>query len=218
MNALKAFVVMFVIFFSTTTSAATVVTVSVVPGKSVGLDDAGYFAGFVTLNINGKEYPAMATNWLTTFVQSPSTVIGQWSTTLYTQDDILAGGTSTTFVPEYYTMAAQVFLSALLGYSSNDSLWAAGHNEMTWNALSPTVWEYSNRVYDAGSGMTLHDIYNSYVASGLDPSYDYSGFMSVLAYGGVHEFFVYTVATPIPPAIWLLSSGLLGLIAVARKK
>ena len=204
---------------------ANAVTVSVVPGKSVGLGDSFYWAGLVTLNIDGKEYPAMATSYGSALTQNPSEITGSWDTILYSKSEIESGTASVYWTPDKYSMASQLFLYAMLGYNPADPLWTAGHNEMMWDTMSsPGVWEYGNRVYDIETGLTMYDVYNlTYLADGLDPNFDYSGFMSVLApYGTegtqLNEFLVYTPAVPIPPAMWLFGSGLLGLMAVARRK
>ena len=213
-----------ILFSSLFAGLVNAVTVSVVPGKSVGLGDSYYWAGIVTLNIDGVEYPAMASNWYSTLTENPSTITGTWETTLWTQNDIdsgvaLVGGTS-----EVYHLAAPLFLYAMLGYYTNDPLWTAGHNEMVWNTLMGSPWDYGDRVYDPQTGITMHDVYQyNYIANGLlDPNYDYSGFMQVLQANGtqINEFLVYTGGpiVPVPPAVWLFGSGLIGLMAAARKQ
>jgi len=210
------FAVMF--FFSATASA---VTVSVVPGKSVGPGDSYYWAGIVTLNIDGVEYPAMATEFNIGAVNNPSEILGSWDTSLWSQGEIESGITTVYFAPEKYRLASQLFLYAMLGYEPADPLWTAGHNEMVWETVgSASSWEYGDRVYDTATGLTMHDVYNSYLADGLDPNFDYSGFMKVLSPDGYQqqEFLVYTSAVPVPPAIWLFGSGLVGLVGVARRR
>ena len=153
----------------------------------------------------------------------PSEITGSWDTILYSQSDIESGTASVYWTPDQYSMASQLFLYAMLGYDPADPLWTAGHNEMVWKTVSGfDTWEYGSRVYDVETGLTMYDVYTlTYLADGLDPNFDYSGFMQILAYGtdGTHnEFLVYTPAVPIPPAMWLFGSGLLGLAGVAARK
>ncbi len=224
MKTIKSFVFSVCLMLSALfTGAANAVTVSVVPGKSVGLDDVGYYAGLVTLNIDGVEYPAMATNWDLTLSQNPSAIPNSWETTLYTQSDIEAETASVYYTPEKYRIAAQLFLYSLLGYDPADPLWTAGHNEMVWDTMSgPGVWEYGDRVYDNDSGVTMHDVYTYTYLPDIDPNFDYSEFMQIVGYDGdqVHEFLIYTdiSAIPVPSAVWLFGSGLVSLLTAARKK
>ena len=215
----------FFILSSLFAGLANAVTVSVVPGKSVGLGDSFYWAGVVLLSIDGVEYPAMATDWNIVLTENPSEITGTWETTLWTQSDVdsgvaLVGGTA-----EAYHLVAPLFLRAMLGYYTDDPLWTAGHNEMVWETIkSASTWDYGDRVYDPQTGITMHDVYTyNYIANGLlDPNYDYSGFMQVLQANGTqpNEFLVYTGGpiVPVPPAVWLFGSGLIGLVAVARQR
>ena len=224
MKTIKSFVFSICLMLSALfAGAADAVTVSVVPGKSIGLGDSFYWAGIVTLDIDGVEYPAMATNWDLTLFQNPSTTPDPWETTLWTQSEIEAGTASVYYAPEKYRVAAQLFLYALLGYDPADPLWTAGHNEMVWDTMSsPGVWEYGNRVYDIETGLTMYDVYTLTYLPDIDPNFDYSGFMGVLQGVGEQkqEFLVYTdiSAIPVPPAIWLFGSGLVGLMAAARRR
>ena len=214
----------FILFSSLFAGLANAVTVSVVPGKSVGLGDSYYWAGIVTLNIDGVEYPAMTTDWNVVLTDNPSEIIGTWETVLVTQSGIESSTTpATRFAPEDYRLAAQLFLYGMLGYYTDDPLWTAGHNEMVWNTFVGSPWDYGDRVYDPQTGITMHDVYlYNYLANGLDPNYDYSGFMMVLQANGTqpNEFLVYTGGpiVPVPPAVWLFGSGLIGLLAAARKQ
>ena len=68
---IKSLIFIVFVLFSAFAGGANAVTVSVVPGKSVGLGDSFYWAGLVTLNIDGKEYPAMATDGGAAAFQNP---------------------------------------------------------------------------------------------------------------------------------------------------
>ncbi len=225
MNTLKflklkylIFAVMF--FFASTASA---VTVRVVEGGTVGLT-TGYFAGIVTLDIDGVQYPAMSIDWYYGANANPGWQIdyAPWEGVLYTQDDILAGA-GVIFAPEKYSLASKFFLDGLLGYVTSDALWAASYNEMVWNTLDGIgLWNYSNEEYpEAGSGITLYDVYLSEIAGGLDPkvSYDFMGILQTPIWS-TREFAILkeVPSIPIPPAMWLFGSGLLGLVGIARRK
>jgi len=211
-------------FFASTANA---VTVRIVEGGTVGLTDAGYFAGIVTLDIDGVQYPAITTDiiiyddtsawrWYTDYTTA-------WEFNIYTYNNILTGA-NVLYSPEEYSMASWFLLDGMLGYVTSDALWAASYNEMVWNILNRTdIWNYADREYpNTGSGVTLHDVYNTDVANGLDSTYDYSNFMFVIDSGGltpnVLVFGTPPPAVPIPPAIWLFGSGLIGLVGVARRR
>ncbi len=211
-------------FFASTASA---VTVRVVEGGTVGLTDAGYFAGIVTLDIDGVQYPAMSTNSYYGANANPGwqTAYTPWEGVLYTQDDILAGA-SVIFASDKYSLASKFFLDGMLGYVTNDTLWAASYNEMVWNTLdeigSLGYSNYSNEEYpEAGSGITLHDVYLSEIATGLDPnaSYDFMGILQTPLWS-MREFAILkeVPSIPIPAAMWLFGSGLIGLVGVARRR
>lgn len=223
MNALKVFVIVIGMFFS---AAASAVTVSVISAESVGRSDA-YWAGIVMLDVDGQKMIGMfdtqasPDRWALPFPAS-------WEANLYTQADILAGA-QVNFSPQKYSEVAPFFINGLLGYNPPDELWAASFNEMVWNTMIPPMaipqWYYANLPYGES---TLTDVYNS-MLPGLDQNYDYSNSMKVLAnaYDPVtgtwpdREMLVYAVpmaSTPVPPALWLFGSGLLGLAGIARRK
>lgn len=223
MNALKAFVVVIsVLFFAATATAASVVTVSVVPGQGVGLADPGYiWAGIVRINIDGKEY------WATSDFISTSIYVPTWyndptprEMNLYTRADILSGAlVAFSSAPSQYNIASQFFIHGMLGINPQDNLWGAGFNEMVWKTMwSNTPWHYADMVYDQQTQVKLTDAYNALLPT-LDPNYDFGPTVRVLfdPLNPDRELLVY-MATPIPPAVWLFGFGLLGLVAVARRK
>ncbi len=235
MNTIKNLFIALVVLFSTIVgnAYAVSVTVSIVPGGNVGLSDLNYYAGFVTLNINGKDYPAMMDNWsVTTDKKGWQNDPTPWNGVFYTYGDIQNTNTQVVYTLADYSKASWFLTNGMVGYKLKDNLWAASYDEMVWDTLSGIgVWEYSSREYpSAGSGITMLDGYNMDIANGSpDPNYDFSSFMGVLnvPYGSNKEFLVFTqkngtpVSTPdlpIPPAIWLFGSGLVGLTVVARKK
>jgi len=190
-----------------------------------------YWAGIVEINIDGSSYLAMpALPFLSSVTDDPT--LGMADMNFYTRDDILAGGIDidlgwgSPIVPEAYARASRFFLDGLLGYQPADPLWAASFNEMIWQTMPNDVlsggagdyFDNANTVYDAASGVRLRDVYNTMLSEGLDPNYDYSGFMGVLSIGFINDLFVFTSPVPVPPALWLFSSGLIGFVAVAKRK
>lgn len=239
MNRIKMFIfALCAIFFSSAASAATVATMSAIPYGSVGLNDEGYWAGVMSVNINGQTFPAMINMladdmfWPDPFVPISLYDGSPWEVTIYTQDDIL-NGAPVSYDPYLYSRAAVFFLQSLLGYApANDPLWAAGFNEMVSNTMGnktmTELWFYSERVYDPinNPGVTLLDVYDSLLPT-LDDNLDYRSFMVVAKHPYmVGELLVYTgnnpipqaSSVPIPASIWLFGSGILGLVAVARTK
>jgi len=163
----------------------------------------------------------------------------EWGTNLYTRDDILAGGTNTlgqwyydnglTSSPdEIYSKVSQFFLNGLLGYDPADPLWAASFSEMIAQTTfyvplnmgeREDYFDNANTIYDAASGTRLRDVYNTMISEGLDPNYDYSSFMGILSDGfPPAELLIFTSPVPVPPTLWLFGSGLVGFVAVAKRK
>ena len=223
MNALKAFVVIIGMLFSVATavtaSAATVVTLSPVIGEEVGKNTT-YWAGILVYDINGTEMLLMnAGPWGSLQFGYPQCN----DCVLYSRSDIINGTAPGTYAAdEQYGRAAQLFSRGLLGYNPPDPLWAASFNEMVWDTLwgDNTMWDNANQIADSQTGATYKDIYNSLIPQ-LVSGYDYSGFMQVIASPSDQALFlVYSgaILTPIPPAIWLFGSGILGLIGIARIK
>lgn len=235
MNILKAFFLAVCVLFSGAISAASTVSVKVVPGEFVGLTSAGYWAGIYVLDVNGTKMLAMddVSPWYGLTSSPPWYTDGStWTANLYTQDDIIAGATVlSTNNPAAYSKAAQFFAPGLLGYGTlwsgqgADPLWAAGFDDMIMNTTTVLMlqkWSYAKQIYDTSTGTTLYDVYNSMLPT-LDSNYDYRGKMMVLSNIGsndprVAEFLVFAAPVPIPPAVWLFASGLLGLVGVARRK
>ncbi len=223
MNAFKSLILAVLVFFSVLTGSANAVTVRVVEGGTVGLTDAGYFGGIVTLDIDGVKYQAMMTDvgynvfdrpgWQTDYAFT-------WETNLYTYGDIV-GGATTMYTPEGYSNASWFLLNGMLGYDPADPLWTASFNEMAWDILSGVgAWDYSSRGYpDPTSTDTLLDVYNMAIETELDSTTNYSDYMFILEGGlnGGPNILVFS-AVPIPPAVWLFSSGLIGLAAIARTR
>ncbi len=219
MNTIKSLIFVLVMFFSAFAGSASAVTVSVVPGGTVGLNDDIYFAGIALIDIDGIQYPAMMADvfyndvinnkWYTDYTTT-------WETSVITYADMLAG-TTTLYTTEQYSLAAPFFLDAQLGYTTNDALWTASYVEMVRCEIDGCSWLYASRVYDTSSGLTLLDVFNDTVATGLDPNYNWD-FMFVLNEPNMIVFGTPPSSIPVPPAVWLFGSGLVGLVGVARRR
>ncbi len=224
MNAIKKTLIALVILFSAYAETANAVTVQIVEGGTVGLTDAGYFSGVVTVDIDGVRYSAMMVDWFSSITDFSGweTDYTPWEGVLYTQDEIT--DTNVLYSPERYSMISGVLPNCMLGINPADPLWTASCGEMLWNAATDSIlWEYANREYpEAGSGITLHDVYLTEIAPFLDPNAVYD-FMWVLQtpIPSMKEFVVFREeisSVPVPAAVWLFGSGLLGLMMIARKK
>lgn len=226
MNALKVFVMVIgMLFFAATVSVASAATVSIVPGQSVGKDDFGYFAGIVKVTVDGKEMLAV-NDFMGYTTTSPAwhTNTESWEANFYTYNDII-GGAIVRFSPSRYSEVAPIFLTAMLAYNPPDNLFAAAGNEWVWDVmLNGLVYQwglmaYSNMEYAPNT--YLITTYQSMLVNN-DPNYNYSNFMGVLVnpLDLDSELLVFsgTLSTPVPPALWLFGSGLLGLVAIARTK
>jgi hypothetical protein len=227
MNMIKSLIMAVFVFFSAMfafANTANAVTVRVVESGTVGLTDAGYFAGIVTLDIDGVQYHAMMTDVFYSVLTNPgwqTDYTFTWETNLYTYSDIV-GGAITMYTPEGYSNASWFLLNGMLGYDPADPLWTASFNEMGWDILSGVgAWDYSSRGYpDPDSVDTLLDVYDMAVATELDPTANYSDYMFILEGGlnGGPNMLVFSSAVPIPSALWLFGSGLIGLVTIARTR
>lgn len=213
------------LFFATTATVASAATMSMVPGKEVGLGYWGYWEGVAMVNIDGKEYRAMVADVLRSNGDGTNEA-GSWqiNTTprelaLYTRDNILAGA-NVTYPAGIYSEMSGFFLDGMLGVNPPDPCWTASFGEMVTDRADggAQIFGYANGC-DAGNGTTFRDVYNARVAQGISNTADYSNFMLVGRLPNSYkEFLIFAPAVPLPPAFWLFGSGLLGLVAVARKK
>jgi hypothetical protein len=224
MNMIKSLILAVLVFFSAFAGSANAVTVSVVEGGTVGLNDDIYFAGVATIEIttsDGKKanYPAIMADvfyndvinnkWYTDYTTT-------WETSIITRADMLAG-TTTLYTTEQYSLAAPFVLDAQLGFATNDALWTASYVEMVRCEIDGCSWLYASRVYDTSSGLTLLDVFNDTVAAGLDQNYNWD-FMFVLNEPNMIVFGTAPSTIPVPSAIWLFGSGLIGLVGIARRR
>ncbi|GEM_PF-5572616 len=177
------------------------------------------FAGFIEFNYNGVPLLAMSDDY-----NARSNVGESWPTTLYTYADVMAGA-PVRFSPQRYSEAGWNFsewfsLDPLRWPNFADivnlyggSAFAAQMNLETWQLMNHAL---SLLPYQPGCFANCQPVY----------SYDWSNDMIVASGGpGRDEYLIplrgqnITIASaPVPSAAWLLGSGLLGLVGVARKK
>jgi len=216
----KIIVVIYLLLFSVVTSAATVVTLSPVIGEEVG-NNTTYWSGIYVYKVNGREMILTSTG-----PYAPTTIMypGCNDCVMYSRQEILNGTAPGTYADDNrYGYAAQIFTVMILGYNPPDPLWVASGDEVMWDVLwgNNTLWDSANQIADPNIGVTYKDVYNTFFP--LTQDYDYSSFMSVIASptDQIAPFLVYggdTLTIPLPPAVWLFGSGILGLIGVAQIK
>lgn len=248
MKTIKYLLFTITLLFGVSAGAVTVsLTGNWVGAEGVYIDSNGdeqpYWAGIVELEIDGKRHLAMP-SYPWSVGSTPADYLGvSWDSNLYTRDDILAGGTNTLGesldgiivngvtidATEIYPRASQIFFYGLLGYNPPDPLWAASFSEMISQTTvfvplqgyeDERYFYNANITYDTETGLTLRDVYDLTIIPELIPNYDYSDFMRVLEYvdGAPSEFLVFTSTVPVPSAVWLFGSGLIGFVAIARKR
>lgn len=217
-NIIKVLMIAVCMLVSGFSASARAATVKIVRGEEVGMTTA-YWAGILTIDVDGTKMPAIN---LTPVAYAWENFTGTLNGTLYTRDDILAGAPVMS-TPDKYADAVQFFITGLLGYRTNDPLFAAWSNEWAWNTtLQPwqkPLWYYANQP-DPATGTTGMDGYN-YLLPRLDHNYNYSGHVEIFSAqntsAGSVEFLVYTSAVPIPTSVLLFCSGLIGVLGIARK-
>ncbi len=111
--------------------------------------------------------------------------------------------------PEDYFTQDHYTLTQLFGLSGNDML--AQTNKQVWHYTDPNVPAGEC----GGNCSTFNWSGMGYVASGVDEYLFMTRGQNITVVGGTNITMASSV--PVPPAIWLLGSGLLGLIGVARR-
>lgn len=229
MNALKVFfLILLAVVFSHTASAA---TVNVAPGKEVGVNtpisNVSYWAGVLVLNIDGTEMPGMSI-----FPIGPTSegYITCSDCAFYTYDDVASGNPAVVLGSAEYSKGVIAFGSALSDYHAGNSKWTAVWNEIVWMAMWESLPGTNLKEFidpSAETPMTYLDLYNSSIAPGLVSDYDWSYNNTRVLASPSHQIApllvdvsssTSTQPVPIPTALLLFGSGLIGLGAIARRK
>ena len=85
-----------------------------------------------------------------------------------------------------------------------------------WTASNSGVWHDGNDYYDMSDSDLLFAHENGYVANW--PLLTSGGYIIDERGNGVAPIRINVGAVPVPPAVWLFGSGLIGLIGIARRK
>ena len=88
----------------------------------------------------------------------------------------------------------------------------------SFNSFSLTSYPGPTEVFQAdGPDTKSNDLL---IELGVDPStqFEFFGFSIESANGNVVSTDIINTAVPVPPAVWLFGSGLLGLVGIARRK
>ncbi|MHB8729126.1 MAG: hypothetical protein ACYC9K_08805 [Sulfuricaulis sp.] len=186
-----------IVLVSTAANAASVTLVNVANSQ---VRDGAY-AGFYTLNIDGQNVLAMCNDFSTT-----STVGETWTAYFNTQGGINSGAGK--FYPNtvgYHQTGYLFSLTPSVDYSHQASI-----DEAIWKIMTP------------GAPFTLSGdalTYYNTATGGAYDSFDYSNVMRVLTpdpHSASQEFLV--AAVPLPSALWLLFSGVVGLFGFACRQ
>jgi hypothetical protein len=178
-----------------------------VPVELVGISDSvpykGDYAGFYELNIDGTTTLAMCDDVLT------SMSIGDtWTGVWYTKSDVDAGANvkfSGADQSVRYSQAGWLFSQAASVLPQE----RARIHAAVWNIMTP-----GGIAMDA----TAQGYYDS-ATSGLYDAFAWENVMRILTpnpFDTAQEMFV--AAVPIPAAVYLFGSGILGMTLVARRK
>lgn len=161
----------------------------------------GSLAGLYNFLIDGKSVEAMCDDLLT------GVSVGQsWQANLYSYADVQGGAATKFSGPTQYSQAG--WLVSLLGSASPTA--QADINEAVWKIFTPG--------YTPSTASAL-DLYNV-ATNGTRNGFNWSNWMFVLtpspSSAGQEQLVV--SAVPIPAAIWLFGSALLGTVAFRRNK
>lgn len=194
-------------FVFTSVSASAAIAATAVNVELIGVGDSqvryGAYSGLYELEINGSYViNAMCDDRLT------SVGIGDtWQANEFTFADIQSGA-PVKFASsgiEKYSQAGYLF-SLLDSVSLSDR---ADINLAVWNIMSPgstTMTSTATSYYNTATG-------------GLYDDFDFSGIMKVLTPDPLDASQEYLIsAVPIPAAMWLFGSGILGVVGVARRR
>lgn len=225
MNALKVFVIVIgMLFFAATASVASaaMATTLTFTGNSVGSNGVIYFAGAIEFaDSDGNTMMGMTIEptfgSLNLSYQNPFPVV------ISSYTDLLLSGVNPGYTLDQYSKGAQIFTQGLLGVYGNpqDNVWAGCFNEMMWKALwgDTGLWDSCSQPDSLQNNTVLGSLYPSVsqsLVSGFDPGDSIK--FAISPTGAVPPMILYANPVPVPPALWLFGSGLLGLAGIARRK
>ncbi len=199
------FVILSFAFTSMTAGAA--IAATMVNVELVGVGDSqvryGAYSGLYELETNGLDIiNAMCDDRLT------SVSIGDvWQATEFTYADIQAGAPVkfASLGIEKYSQVGYLF-SLLGGVSFSNQ---ADINLAVWEIMSP----------GSTSLTSVATVFYNTAISGSYDNFDFSGVMNVLTPDPLDASQEYLVsAVPIPTAIWLFGTGLIGIVGVSRRR
>lgn len=161
----------------------------------------GVWEGFYTLDVNGNSIQGMCDD-LNTHVG-----IGEsWTATVYNYADVVGGAGKFASLSGAVTRYSQV--GWLFSQASGDANHNADLQEAVWKIMgaSPTMSSNANSFYALATG-------------GGHDTYDWTGVMKVVTpnpFNTSQEYLIPAGVVPLPPAVWLFGSGLMGISLVAR--
>ncbi|MEJ2643575.1 MAG: VPLPA-CTERM sorting domain-containing protein [Gammaproteobacteria bacterium] len=205
MNKLRGLLITLIAWaaFAQAASAATLQLVNT--GTAVGRD--GAYAGLYNVSIDGTLTPAMCDDWFTEVSTNQS-----WTATGYTYADIVNGA------PVKFAGSAGIsaykeagWLFSQLGTASQSE--QADINLAVWKIMSnPTITMDTTATYwyDQALGHSDFNFSHSMMVWTPNPLCASQEFLTPLT--------TPPSAVPVPAAVWLFGSGLVGLVAVARRR
>jgi hypothetical protein len=90
-------------------------------------------------------------------------------------------------------------------------------SSFTYNAI-PAAGGGATEIFQADGPDTKSDYLLIELGVDLSTQFDFFGFSIESANGNVLSTDIINTAVPVPPAVWLFGSGLLGLVGIARRK
>lgn len=185
-------------------------------------DTPQVFAGFIELNYNGNPVLMMSADY-----NARDHIGDSWQMTLYTYADV-QNGAPVRFNPVQYSRAAWALD---LGGGVFDSPFIINYIAENYAQALPLFAEVNAIVWKIMDTNSIPSLVNRDLAgvyeSAIDGTHDTFNWSQnmLIAYGGPnHDEYLIPIAgtsmvvAPVPPAAWLLGSGLIGLVGVAKKK
>ncbi len=182
------------------------------------LNGSCVFAGPIEFQSNGTPLYVFSSDYA-----NRVNVGDSWPMTFYSYAEVQAGAPVRWSIEQYSWMFAALdnafpedyftqdnyTLTQLFGLMGNDTLEYV--NKQLWHITDPSV----PGDFFCGNCPTFNWSGMGYVASGIDEYLFFTRGQNITVVGGTNITMASSV--PVPPAIWLLGSGLLGLIGVARR-